>query len=89
MLLVMVMVTLTFESRDLEKDPISSEPAKSGRMQIMPHLYAPDEACLYPYKARPSPEGFGIDIMGLALKSGLIVQWPPEESVVLIGLILF
>lgn len=60
-----------------------------GGCKLCPTCAPPDEPCLHPYKARPSPEGLGIDIMGLALKSGLIVQWPPQESVVLIGLILF
>ncbi|NIQ39692.1 MAG: hypothetical protein GTN81_14045 [Proteobacteria bacterium] len=60
-----------------------------GGCKLCPTCAPPNEPCRHPYKARPSPEGLGIDIMGLALKSGLIVQWPPKDSVVLIGLILF
>lgn len=46
------------------------------------------EPCRYPFKARPSPEGFGIDITELAREAGVDVEWPPKEYINFIGLIL-
>lgn len=46
------------------------------------------EPCRHPFKARPSPEGFGIDITELARKAGVPVEWPPREYVNFIGLLL-
>lgn len=46
------------------------------------------EPCRHPYKARPSPEGFGIDITELAREAGVAVEWPPKEYVNFIGLLL-
>ena len=46
------------------------------------------EPCCHPFKARPSPEGFGIDITELAREAGVRVQWPPPEEVSFMGLIL-
>jgi predicted metal-binding protein len=48
----------------------------------------PGEPCRHPYKARPSPEGFGIDITELARQAGVAVEWPPKEYVNFIGLLL-
>lgn len=48
----------------------------------------PDEPCRHPFKARPSPEGFGIDITGLAREAGVPVEWPPAEYVNFLGLVL-
>ena len=46
------------------------------------------EPCRHPFKARPSPEGFGIDITALAREAGVAVEWPPKEYVNFIGLLL-
>lgn len=44
--------------------------------------------CRHPYKARSSPEGFGIDITELAREAGVPVEWPPKEYVSFMGLLL-
>ena len=46
------------------------------------------EPCRHPFKARPSPEGFGIDITELAREAGVAVEWPPKEYVNFMGLVL-
>jgi predicted metal-binding protein len=46
------------------------------------------EPCRHPFKARPSPEGFGIDITQLARDAGVAVEWPPKEFVNFLGLVL-
>jgi predicted metal-binding protein len=46
------------------------------------------EPCRHPFKARPSPEGFGIDITKLAREAGVAVEWPPKDYVNFIGLVL-
>jgi predicted metal-binding protein len=46
------------------------------------------EPCRHPFKARPSPEGFGIDITELAREVGIAVEWPPKEYVNFLGLVL-
>ncbi len=45
------------------------------------------EPCRRPFKARPSPEGFGIDITELARKAGVSVEWPPKDYVNFMGLV--
>lgn len=60
-----------------------------GGCKLCPTCAPLNEPCRHPYESRPSPEGFGIDVTGLALKSGLVVQWPPKDYVLLIGLVLF
>lgn len=45
------------------------------------------EPCRHPFKARPSPEGFGIDITDLARQAGVAVEWPPKEYVNFMGLV--
>ena len=46
------------------------------------------EPCRHPFKARPSPEGFGIDITQLARDAGVAVEWPPKDFVNFLGLVL-
>ena len=46
------------------------------------------EPCRHPFKARPSPEGFGIDITELARAVGVEVEWPPKKHVNFMGLLL-
>ena len=46
------------------------------------------EPCRHPFKARPSPEGFGIDITQLAREAGLVIEWPPKQTINFLGLIL-
>ena len=46
------------------------------------------EPCRHPFKARPSPEGFGIDITELAKEVGVDVEWPPKQHVNFMGLLL-
>jgi predicted metal-binding protein len=48
----------------------------------------PGEPCRHPFKARPSPEGFGVDITELAREAGVAVEWPPKEHVNFLGLVL-
>lgn len=47
-----------------------------------------DEPCRHAFKARPSPEGFGIDITELAREAGVPVEWPPVNYVNFLGLVL-
>jgi predicted metal-binding protein len=51
-------------------------------------FYNTIEPCRHPFKARPSPEGFGIDITELAREVGVPVEWPPKEYVSFLGLVL-
>ncbi len=46
------------------------------------------EPCRHPFKARPSPEGFGIDITELAREAGVPVEWPVTDHVNFMGLVL-
>lgn len=46
------------------------------------------EPCRHPYKARPSPNGFGIDITELARTAGVPVEWPPITKLTFMGLLL-
>lgn len=46
------------------------------------------EPCRHPFKARPSPEGLGIDITELAREAGVPVEWPPREYVSFMGLVM-
>jgi predicted metal-binding protein len=46
------------------------------------------EPCRHPFKARPSPEGFGVDVTELARNAGVPVEWPPKEYVNFLGLLL-
>jgi len=46
------------------------------------------EPCRHPFRARPSPEGFGIDITLLARKAGVPLEWPPRKYINFIGLLL-
>lgn len=48
----------------------------------------PGEPCRHPFQARPSPEGFGIDITRLAREVGVSVEWPPRKTINFIGLLL-
>lgn len=59
-----------------------------GGCKLCPTCAPPGEPCRHPYKARPSPEGFGIDITSLARKAGALVEWPPKEFVNFLGLVL-
>lgn len=47
-----------------------------------------DKPCRHPFKARPSPEGFGVDVTELAREAGVPVEWPPVENVTFIALLL-
>ncbi len=46
------------------------------------------EACRFPFKARPSMESMGIDVIKTAEKAGMSVAFPVREKVSWIGLIL-
>ncbi len=59
-----------------------------GGCKLCAECAPPGEPCRHPFKARPSPEGFGIDITELAREAGVAVEWPPKEYVNFIGLIL-
>lgn len=59
-----------------------------GGCKFCPECAPPGEPCRRPFKARPSPEGFGIDITELAREAGVPVEWPPKEYVSLLGLVL-
>jgi predicted metal-binding protein len=59
-----------------------------GGCKLCAECASAGEACRHPYKARPSPEGFGIDVTELAREAGIPVEWPPKEYVNFMGLIL-
>lgn len=59
-----------------------------GGCKLCSECTLPGEPCRNPYKARPSPEGFGIDITELAREAGVLVEWPPIEYVSFMGIIL-
>jgi predicted metal-binding protein len=59
-----------------------------GGCKLCPECAPPGEACRHPFKARPSPEGFGVDITQLARQIGISVEWPPKDYVNFIGLLL-
>ena len=46
------------------------------------------EPCRHPFRARPSPEGFGVDITELARDTGVPVEWPPKTYVSFLGMVL-
>lgn len=47
-----------------------------------------NEPCRHPYRARPSPEGLGIDLTMLARKKNIPLKWPPENEMIFLGLLL-
>jgi predicted metal-binding protein len=59
-----------------------------GGCKLCPECAPAGEPCRHPFKARPSPEGFGIDITGLAREAGVPMEWPPKEYVNFLGLLL-
>ncbi|PKM81142.1 MAG: hypothetical protein CVU89_10180 [Firmicutes bacterium HGW-Firmicutes-14] len=59
-----------------------------GGCKFCPECAPGNEPCRHPFKARPSPEGFGIDITELAREAGVPVEWPPEQYVTFMGLVL-
>lgn len=59
-----------------------------GGCKLCEQCTPPGESCRHPFKARPSPEGFGIDITQLAREAGVPVEWPPRKKVSFIGLVL-
>jgi predicted metal-binding protein len=59
-----------------------------GGCKLCPECAPAGEPCRHPFKARPSPEGFGIDITGLAREAGVPLEWPPKEYVSFLGLVL-
>jgi predicted metal-binding protein len=59
-----------------------------GGCKLCPECAPPGEPCRHPFKARPSPEGFGIDVTELAREAGVPVEWPPTEQVSFMGLVL-
>jgi len=59
-----------------------------GGCKFCPECAPPGEPCRHPFKARPSPEGFGIDITELAREAGVPVEWPPKDYVTFMGLVL-
>ena len=59
-----------------------------GGCKLCKECTPPGKRCHHPFKARPSPEGFGIDITELAREAGAMVEWPPKKQVSFIGLVL-
>jgi predicted metal-binding protein len=59
-----------------------------GGCKLCPECAPADEPCRHPFKARPSPEGFGIDITEVAREAGVPVEWPPKAFVTFLGLLL-
>lgn len=49
---------------------------------------ASGEPCRHPFKARPSMEAMGIDVMATVEKAGLSLQFPVTDEVVWTGIIL-
>ena len=48
----------------------------------------PGERCRHPYKARPSPTGFGLDLTEIAMEAKAPIEWPPVHYVCFMGLLL-
>lgn len=46
------------------------------------------EKCRFPYQARPSMEGVGIDVVRTSVKAGLPFEIPPKTEIIWSGLIL-
>lgn len=46
------------------------------------------ERCRHPYKARPSPTGFGLDLTEIAMAAKVPIEWPPVHYVSFMGLLL-
>ncbi|ADG80949.1 DUF2284 domain-containing protein [Thermincola potens] len=59
-----------------------------GGCKLCEKCAPPGESCRHPRRARPSPEGLGIDITKLAREAGVPIEWPPKEYVHLLGLLL-
>ena len=59
-----------------------------GGCKLCSKCVSPGAPCRHPFKARPSPEGFGIDVTELAREAGVAVEWPPREQVCFMGLVL-
>ncbi|MBS4025918.1 MAG: DUF2284 domain-containing protein [Clostridia bacterium] len=59
-----------------------------GGCKLCPKCTPPGEACRHPFKARPSPEGLGMDVTSLARKLGIPIEWPPKTKVIFLGMIL-
>ena len=58
-----------------------------GGCKLCRECTLPGEPCRHPFKARPSPEGFGIDVTELARAAGVAVEWPPVEYVSFLGIV--
>jgi predicted metal-binding protein len=58
-----------------------------GGCKLCPSCAPLGEPCRHPYRARPSPEGLGIDLTLLARKKNIPLQWPPEKEMVFLGLL--
>ncbi len=58
-----------------------------GGCKLCPECTPPGEPCRHPFRARPSPEGFGIDITQLAREAGVPVEWPPVKYVSFMGIV--
>lgn len=48
----------------------------------------PKERCRHPFRARPSMEAVGIDVVGTAENAGMKVEFPPKGKAVWTGLLL-
>ena len=58
-----------------------------GGCKLCQQCSPPSEPCRHPFKARPSPEGFGIDITAIAREEGVPVEWPPRKEVIFMGMV--
>lgn len=58
-----------------------------GGCKLCPQCSPPSEPCRHPFKARPSAEGFGIDITAIAREVGVAVEWPPRKEVIFMGML--
>lgn len=59
-----------------------------GGCKLCEQCSPPGERCRHPYKARPSPTGFGLDLTELAMEANVPLEWPPVEYVSFMGLLL-
>lgn len=59
-----------------------------GGCKLCQQCTPPGEPCRHPFKARPSPEGFGIDITQLAREADIPLEWPPIDYVSFMGLLM-
>ncbi len=59
----------------------------SGGCPLCEKCTPPGEPCRHPFKARPGPSAMGIDITDLAQKTGIPMEWPPKENMLVMAML--